>query len=75
MYPLQLGKHWKFAKLSKLENALIEVAEQMQKERKYFFISSLLNYGLAGRKESRNQIISTIIDLKRRGLLVPIENV
>ncbi|MFW9879605.1 MAG: hypothetical protein ACFFG0_41545, partial [Candidatus Thorarchaeota archaeon] len=75
MYPLQLGKHWEFTKLSKLENALIEVAEQMQKERNYFFISSLLNYGLAGRKESKNQIISKIIGLKRRGLLIPAENI
>ena len=47
MYPFQLGTHWKYAKLKKLEIALLEVAEQMQKERKYFFISSLLNYGLA----------------------------
>ena len=75
MYPLKLGPHWKFAKLKKLETALLEVAEQMQKERNYFFISSLLNYGIAGRKESKNQIISTIIDLKRRGILVPVENI
>ncbi|MFX0141854.1 MAG: hypothetical protein ACFFDN_49915, partial [Candidatus Hodarchaeota archaeon] len=73
MYPLQLGSYWKDAKLTKLERALLEVAEQMQKERKYFFISSLLNFGIAGRKESRNQIISTIIGLKRRGILVPVE--
>ncbi|MFX0188344.1 MAG: hypothetical protein ACFE8A_11485 [Candidatus Hodarchaeota archaeon] len=75
MYPLQLSSHWKLAKLKKLETALLEVAEQMQKERKYFFVSSLLNYGIAGRKESKDQIISTIIDLKRRGLLVPVENI
>ena len=75
MYPLQLGPHWKFAKLKKLETALLEVAEQMQKERKYFFVSSLLNYGIAGRKESKDQIISAIIGLKRRGLLVPVENI
>ncbi|MFX1277213.1 MAG: hypothetical protein ACFFBP_18210 [Promethearchaeota archaeon] len=72
MYPLQLGSDWKFAKLNKLESALLEVAEQMQKERNHFFISSLLNYGIAGRKESKNQIISTIIGLKSRGLLVPV---
>ncbi len=73
MYPFQLSSNWKAAKLKKLENALLEVAEQMQKERKYFFISSLLNYGLAGRKESKNQIISTLIDLKRKNLLVPVK--
>ena len=62
-----------YSKLEKLEKALLEVAEQMQKERNFFFIGSLLSYGIAGRKESRDQIISTIIDLKKRGLIVPIE--
>ena len=73
MHPLQLSKHWELIKLNKLERALVEVANQMQKERKYVFISSLLSYGLAGRKESRNQIISTIIGLKRRGILIPVD--
>jgi len=73
MYPFQLGSHWDVSKLEKLERALLEVAEQMQKERNFFFVSSLLSYGLAGRKESRDQIISTIIDLKNRGLIVPME--
>ncbi len=73
MYPLQLGKHWEFIKFKKLENALVEVAVEMQKERKFFFFSSLLSYGLAGRKASRDQIISTILELKRRGIIVPIE--
>lgn len=75
MYPLQLAKHWQFSKLNKLETILLEVANQMQKERKYFFVSSLLNYGIAGRKESKNQIISTIVGLKKRGLFVPLENI
>ncbi len=73
MYPLQLGKHWEFTKLAKLEKALVEVAEEMQKERKFFFFSTLLSYGLAGRKATRDQIISTILELKRRGIIVPIE--
>jgi hypothetical protein len=73
MYPLQLGKHWQFTKLNKLETSLVEVAEQMEKERKFFFISRLLSYGLAGRKASRDQIISTILNLKRRGIIVPVE--
>ena len=73
MYPLQLGKHWEFTKLKKLEQALVEVANQMQKERKFFFVSTLLSYGLAGRKATRDQIISTILNLKRRGIIVPIE--
>ena len=73
MYPFQLSQNWERIKYNKLERALVEVANQMQKERKYIFISSLLSYGIAGRKESKNQIISTIIGLKRRGLLVPVE--
>jgi hypothetical protein len=73
MYPLQLAKHWEFTKLNKLEKALIEVGEQMQKERKFIYASSLLSYGLAGRKASRDQIIYTILDLKRRGILIPVE--
>ena len=73
VYPLQLGRHFGVIKLKGLEKALIEVAEQIQKERKFFFISSLLNFALAGRKASRDEIISVIIDLKRKGLIVPAE--
>ncbi|MFX1594075.1 MAG: hypothetical protein ACFFCL_15405, partial [Promethearchaeota archaeon] len=58
VYPLQLGKHYGVIKLKGLEKTLIEVAEQIQKERKFFFISSLINYVLAGRKASRDEIIS-----------------
>ncbi|MFX0104632.1 MAG: hypothetical protein ACFE75_03965 [Candidatus Hodarchaeota archaeon] len=71
VYPLQLGKHYGVIKLKGLEKTLIEVAEQIQKERKFFFISSLLNFALAGRKASRDEIISTIIDIKRKGLIIP----
>ncbi|MFX1380549.1 MAG: hypothetical protein ACFFA4_15795 [Promethearchaeota archaeon] len=71
VYPLQLGKHYGVIKLKGLEKALIEVAEQIQKERKFFFISSLLNFALAGRKASRDEIISTIIELKRKGIIIP----
>ncbi|MHA2281246.1 MAG: hypothetical protein ACXAC5_10370 [Promethearchaeota archaeon] len=73
VYPLQLGKHYGVVKLKGLEKALAEVAEQIQKERKFFFVSSLLNFGLAGRKASRDEIISTIISLKRKGLIIPAE--
>ncbi len=73
VYPLQLGKHYGVIKLKGLEKALAEVAEQIQKERKFFFISSLLNFGLAGRKASRDEIISTIISLKRKGIIIPVE--
>ncbi|MFX1531180.1 MAG: hypothetical protein ACFFBC_08715 [Promethearchaeota archaeon] len=73
VYPLQLGKHYGVVKLKGLEKDLTEVAEQIQKERKFFFVSSLLNFGLAGRKSSRDEIISTIISLKRKGLIIPAE--
>ncbi|MHA1274410.1 MAG: hypothetical protein ACTSQS_13385 [Promethearchaeota archaeon] len=73
MYPLQLARHWEVLKLDPLERALCEVAKEMQKERKFFFVSSLLSYGLAGRKESRDHIISAILELKRKGIIVPIE--
>ncbi len=73
IYPLQLGKHYGVVKLKGLEKALVEVAEQIQKERKFFFVSSLLNFGLAGRKASRDEIISTIISLKKKGILIPVE--
>lgn len=74
-YPLVLGKY-RFVytgKLKPLESALIEVAEQIQKEKKFFFVSNLLNYGLAGRKESRDHILSSIIFLKQKGILEPYE--
>ncbi|NVM35030.1 MAG: hypothetical protein HWN81_05510 [Candidatus Lokiarchaeota archaeon] len=71
VYPLQLGKHYEVIKIKGLDKALLEVAEQIQKERKFFFISSLLNFALAGRKASRDEIISVIIDLKRKGLIIP----
>ncbi|MFX1427936.1 MAG: hypothetical protein ACFFBE_15890, partial [Promethearchaeota archaeon] len=73
VYPLQLGKHYGVIKLKGLEKDLTEVAEQIQKERKFFFVSSLLNFGLAGRKASRDEIISTIISLKRKGMIIPAE--
>ncbi|MHA2008808.1 MAG: hypothetical protein ACXABO_10030 [Promethearchaeota archaeon] len=73
IYPLQLGKHYGVVKLKGLEKVLTEVAEQIQKERKFFFISSLLNFGLAGRKASRDEIVSTILTLKEKGLIIPAE--
>ncbi|MHA1438411.1 MAG: hypothetical protein ACTSPD_12625 [Promethearchaeota archaeon] len=73
MYPLQLGRHYKVIKLEPLEKALVEVAEQIQKEKKFFFISNLLSYALAGRREERNQVISSILNLKKKGIIEPIE--
>ncbi len=73
MYPLQLAGLKDVFKLKSLEKALIEVAEQILKEKKFFFISSLLSFGLAGRKESRDQIVSAILSLKNKGILAPID--
>ncbi|MFX1527307.1 MAG: hypothetical protein ACFFB4_07015 [Promethearchaeota archaeon] len=71
MYPLQVASFKDVFKLKALEKTLIEVAEQIQKEKKFFFVSSLLSFGLAGRKESRDQIISAILSLKNKGILKP----
>ncbi|GAJ24152.1 unnamed protein product [marine sediment metagenome] len=73
MYPLKLASYRDVFKLNTLEKVLVEVAEQIQKERKFFFVSSLLSFGIAGRKESRDQIISSILSLKNKGIIVPIE--
>ncbi|MFX1446735.1 MAG: hypothetical protein ACFFCG_01200 [Promethearchaeota archaeon] len=73
MYPLKLAPYRGVFKLNSLEKALTEIAEQIQKEKKFFFVSSLLSFGIAGRKESRDQIISTILSLKNKGILLPVE--
>lgn len=76
MSPLRLGDYTEkdFDNLNILEKALIEVAEEMQKEKKFFFVSSLLSFGLAGRKESREKIISNILSLKNKRILIPVQN-
>ncbi len=73
IYPLKLGKHYGVIKLKGLEKDLVEMAAEIQKERKVFFISSLLNLALAARKASRDEIISTILSLREKGLVVPVE--
>ncbi len=73
MYPLKLATYRDVFKLNTLEKVMVEVAEQIQKERKFFFVSSLLSFGIAGRKESRDQIISSILSLKNKGIIVPVE--
>jgi hypothetical protein len=75
MYPLKLASYRKVFKLDALEKAMVEIAEEIQKDRKFFFVSSLLSFGLAGRKESRDQIISTILSLKNKGVLVPLDSI
>ena len=72
-YPLQLGRAWKKEKLTELQVALLNVAEQMEKEKNFFFISSLISYGIASRKEPRDQIISEIFTLREKELIVPMK--
>ncbi len=73
IYPLKLGKHYGVIKLKGLEKDLVEMAAEIQKERKVFFISSLLNLALAARKASRDEIISTILSLREKELIIPVE--
>ena len=73
IYPLKLRKHYGVIKLKGLEKDLVEMAAEIQKERKVFFISSLLNLALAARKASRDEIISAILSLREKGLVVPVE--
>lgn len=73
MYPLKLTPYRDVFKLNTLEKSLIGIAEQILKERKFFFVSSLLSFSIAGRKESRDQIISAILSLKNRGIPIPVE--
>jgi hypothetical protein len=72
-YPLQLSEHWEVVDLEALEKDLVEVAQQIQAEKNFFFISNLLSYALAGRSESRNQIISAIISLSDKEVLEPVK--
>ncbi len=58
-------------KLPKLQKAIYEIARAITKERPFFFMSRLLEYAIAGRKESKNQIWSVIYDMKRTHLLEP----
>ncbi len=58
-------------KLPKLQKAIYEIARAITKERPYFFMSRLLEYAIAGRKEPKNQIWSVIYDMKRTHLLEP----
>ncbi|MBD3186277.1 hypothetical protein GF325_05570 [Candidatus Bathyarchaeota archaeon] len=52
---------------SGLGKALFEVAEAVQEEKQAFYMSSLLNYAQAGRKESQNHVLSEIYHLKKQG--------
>jgi hypothetical protein len=72
MYPLQLGRV-KDKNITELQRALLNVAEQMEKEKNFFFMSTLINYGIASRKEPRDQIINAIFSLRERNFIVPMK--
>ncbi len=47
-----------------------DVFDFRNSERGFFFVSSLLNFALAGRKASKDEIISAILSLKGKGLII-----
>jgi hypothetical protein len=69
MYPLQTNQNKDSDDLDNLEKDLIELANEIQKEKEYFFFSDLLSFGMVGRDEPRNKVISTIINLKKENYL------
>ncbi|MFO7796755.1 MAG: hypothetical protein R6W84_11430, partial [Promethearchaeia archaeon] len=74
MYPLKLNQDKEIDDLDTLEKNLLEVASQIQTEKEYFFFSDLLSFGLAGRDEPRDKVISTIIELKKQNYLIDFQN-
>ncbi|MFX0101811.1 MAG: hypothetical protein ACFFCS_19760 [Candidatus Hodarchaeota archaeon] len=54
---------------SGLGKALFEVGEAVQAEKHAFYLSTLLNFAQAGRKESQDQVLSEIYQLKKNGFL------
>ncbi|MHA1732713.1 MAG: COG1470 family protein [Promethearchaeota archaeon] len=73
MFPHQLSAGIEKNKLPKLQRAIYEIAEAISKERPCFFVASLLEYAIAGRKEPREQILSAIFDLREAKVIVPVK--
>jgi hypothetical protein len=70
IYPLVVNP--KMAKKdikSGLGKALYEVGEAVQKEKQAFYLATLLTYAQAGRKESQDQVLGEIYQLKKQGFL------
>lgn len=72
IYPHKVVSSTRKQDLPKLQRAIYETAETLVKERKFFFIASLVEYVIAGRKESKNQILSTIFEMRAQKLLEPV---
>ncbi len=52
-----------------LGKALYEVGEAVQKEKQAFYLATLLTFAQAGRKESQDQVLGEIYQLKKQGFL------
>ncbi|MEX2718940.1 MAG: hypothetical protein Q6353_011160 [Candidatus Sigynarchaeum springense] len=70
IYPLVINpKKTKKDIKSGLGKALYEVGEAVQKEKQAFYLATLLTYAQAGRKESQDQVLGEIYQLKKQGFL------
>ncbi len=70
VFPLRLGELSKVIKVKGLEKALIKIAEEIQEDKNFFFVSRLISFASAGRKECRDEIINAILSLKEKGLII-----
>ncbi|MFX0101812.1 MAG: hypothetical protein ACFFCS_19765 [Candidatus Hodarchaeota archaeon] len=70
IYPLVVNPNRETKDIkSRLGKSLIEVAQATQKEKGVFYLSTLLNFAAAGRRESKNQVLSEIYHLKNQNYL------
>ncbi|MHA1999925.1 MAG: hypothetical protein ACTSU9_17575, partial [Promethearchaeota archaeon] len=79
IYPLVISKGMGKKDIkSDLGKNLFEVAEAVQAEKQAFYLSTLLNYAQAGRKESQEHVLSEIYHLKKNGAFTiyhpPVQN-
>ncbi|HMF30251.1 MAG TPA: hypothetical protein VKK79_02460, partial [Candidatus Lokiarchaeia archaeon] len=71
IYPHTVNPGINKKKLPYLERAIYEMGQAITKERPFFFIATLLEYAIAGRKESKDHIFSVIYDMKKTHVLEP----
>ncbi|NMC05171.1 MAG: hypothetical protein GYA24_08170 [Candidatus Lokiarchaeota archaeon] len=70
IYPLVVNtKKLKKDIKSGLGKALYEVGQAVQKEKQAFYLATLVNFAQAGRKESQDQVLGEIYQLKKQGFL------
>ena len=69
IYPLVISKEADPANIkSNLQKALFEVAEAVQQEKQAFYLSTLVAFAQAGRKESQSHVLSAIYQLKQANI-------